>query len=206
MEALLLPPPPTQKNVCSVSDCHTQTAPRDSGAASFSELDAEKARKHIQYMCWRSNQKFQTWFSRAAATQTQLAGLNVVHNLPLSFPFPLQILSHVSTGSIILWKGSGWGMWVRLHAKSQQPQSSVNVLECCCCCFSQTSAAVVCLVRHLPCCFSCLSSLTQIMDLIWRLNRGNFLQCAHIITQTHCSVCHRSTHFLHQRLEISHGG
>lgn len=52
--------------------------------------------------------------------------MNVVHNLPLSFPFPLQILSHVSTGSIILWKGSRRGIWVLLHEKAAQSQSAEN--------------------------------------------------------------------------------
>lgn len=88
-------------------------------------------RKHEKYTCWRCNQKFQTGFSRAAATQTQpreqWEGTNVVHNLPLSFPFPLQILSHVSTGSIILWKGSRWGIWMLLQVKGQQSCSSLNM-------------------------------------------------------------------------------
>lgn len=79
--------------------------------------------------------------------------MNVVHNLPLSFPFPLQILSHVSTGSIILWKGSGWGIWVLLQVKGQQSCSSVNVAK----------ELRICVLSNIPCFSSCLSSLTQIM-------------------------------------------
>lgn len=111
-----------------------------------------REREKNTYVCWRCNQKFQTWFSRAAATQTRLRGpsegMNVVHNLPLSFPFPCQILSRVSTGSIILWKGRGRG---EVGALAREGTSSHTPGWKC---------AILPVLSNAACCSSCQAALT----------------------------------------------
>jgi len=56
-------------------------------------------------------------------------GMKGVHNLSLSFPFPPHtILSHVSTGCIIFWEGSGRGIWVLFaHERGDVPNPVANV-------------------------------------------------------------------------------
>lgn len=128
-----------------MSDSHVQTDP---GSTSFPALNAVKTRMCVDVAIRNSKRGF----SRAAATQTRLGelqeGMNVVHNLPLSFPVPLQILSHVSTRSIILWKGSGRGVWVFL---------SEATVQC-----EHAQVEHLCVLSNVPCFLSCLSSLAQI--------------------------------------------